>query len=45
VAWVVAYPNDAVSTDIHEHPERFTDFHLVNIQGKIKIYQRPGPAA
>ena len=44
VAWVVAYPNDAVSTDLHDHPDRFTDFRLVNMQDKIKIYQRMGPA-
>jgi hypothetical protein len=43
VAWVVSYPNDAVTTDIEQHPQRFADFRIVNRQGKIKIYERKGP--
>ena len=43
VAWVVSYPNDAVTTDIEQHPQRFADFRVVNTQGKIKIYERKGP--
>ncbi len=40
VAWVVAFPNDAVSGDIRFHPDRFRDFTLVYEKNKIKIYQR-----
>lgn len=40
VAWVVSYPGDAVTADLAAHPDRFSDFHLVVTQGRIKVYQR-----
>jgi hypothetical protein len=45
VAWVVAYPGDAVTADITAHPGRFRDFHLVITQGRAKVYARTFPAA
>ena len=44
VAWVVAYPRDAVTTDLEQHPERFGDYRVVNTQGGIKLLERKGPA-
>ncbi len=44
VAWVVAFPGDAVTADLTAHPDRFTDFRLRVTQGRIKVYQRVGPA-
>ncbi len=43
VAWVVAFPGDAVTADLQAHPDRFTDFRLRVVQGRIKVYQRIGP--
>jgi hypothetical protein len=45
VRWVVAYPGDAVTTDMTEHPARFTDFRLVKTQDRIRIYERVRPTA
>jgi hypothetical protein len=47
VAWVVAYPGDAVTADLTAHPNRFRDFHLVIAQGRAKVYARtfPSPAS
>jgi len=47
VAWVVAYPGDAVTADLTAHPGRFRDFHLVVTQGRARVYARtfPTPAA
>ncbi len=44
VSWVVAYPGDAVTADLAAHPDRFGDFRLRVTQGRIKLYQRVGPA-
>ena len=44
VAWVVAYPGDEVTADLTAHPDRFTDFRLRVTQGRIKVYERIGPA-
>ncbi len=43
VAWVVAYPGDAVTADLTAHPDRFADFRLKVTQGRIKVYERSGP--
>ncbi len=40
VAWVVSYPNDAVTADMTAHPDRFSDFRLAVAQGKIKVFER-----
>ena len=40
VAWVVAYPGDAVTADLAAHPGRFTDFRLVLTQGRIRVFER-----
>ncbi len=40
VRWVLAYPGDEVSTDMHAHPDRFRSFHLVLSQGAVHLYQR-----
>ncbi len=44
VAWVVAYPGDEVTADLTAHPDRFTDFRLQVTQGRIRVYERIGPA-
>jgi hypothetical protein len=40
VRWVLAYPGDEVSTDMHAHPDRFRSFHLALSQGAVHLYQR-----
>jgi hypothetical protein len=45
VAWVVAYPGDAVTADLTAHPDRFLDFKLVVTQGRIKVFERVFPPA
>jgi len=45
VAWVVAYPGDAVSADLAAHPDRFRDFRPVVVQGRIRVLARLFPAA
>ena len=44
VRWVLAFPGDRVSADMHAHPGRFRSFHLVVSQGAVHLYQR-GPGA
>jgi hypothetical protein len=45
VAWVVSFPGDAVSADLAAHPDRFRDFRLVLVQGRIRVLARVFPAA
>lgn len=40
VRWVLAFPGDRVSADMHAHPGRFRSFHLVVSQGAVHLYQR-----
>ena len=42
VRWVLAFPGDRVSADMHAHPGRFRSFHLVVSQGAVHLYQRGG---
>jgi len=39
VRWVLAFPGDRVSADMHAHPGRFRSFHLVVSQGAVHLYQ------
>jgi hypothetical protein len=40
VQWVLAFPGDRVSADMHAHPGRFGSFHLVVSQGAVHLYQQ-----
>jgi hypothetical protein len=40
VRWVLAFPGDRVSADMHAHPGRFQAFHLVVSQGAVHLFQR-----
>jgi hypothetical protein len=40
VKWVLAFPGDQVSADMHAHPGRFQSFRLVVSQGAVHLYQR-----
>ena len=42
VQWLVAYPGDAVSTDMAQHPDRFTTYRLAWKQNNAKLYERIG---
>jgi len=44
VTWLVAYPGDAITSDLHAHPDRFTDFRVAITQGRIRVFERqPAP--
>jgi hypothetical protein len=40
VAWVVAFPADAISKDLSLHPDRFRDFKLVMATGNLRLFKR-----
>jgi hypothetical protein len=42
VSWVLAYPGDAVSKDMDDHPGRFAQFALAVQQGPAHLYSGPG---
>jgi hypothetical protein len=42
VQWVVAFPGDAVQTDLSLHGDRFSSFQLVWDSTKVKIYDKRG---
>lgn len=43
VAWVVTFAHDSVWHQMHVHPARFDDFHLVLSQGQTHLYKRMRP--
>jgi hypothetical protein len=45
VEWVVAYPGDAVSSDIAAHPARFVEFRRVLTDLRGRLYRREGELA
>jgi hypothetical protein len=40
VEWVLAFPGDAVTTDLRTHPGRFSDFTPVLTQSNATLYRR-----
>jgi hypothetical protein len=40
VQWLVEFPGDSISTDMHAHPDRFANFQLVLTQGVAHLYER-----
>jgi hypothetical protein len=42
VRWAIAVPNDAVSTDLKQYPNRFADFRIVAGDSRFVLYERVG---
>ena len=40
VRWAVAFPDDAVSTDLAAHPDRFRHFKVVEVDGHVRLLER-----